>query len=145
MVLAEIALAMFNSPNPLGAKVGSIVASRVPRDKIGDIERKLYVWIYVDGLSRADIETLGREEFSSPEELIVTQKYRFFIETDRLKDDLGAFDVLRAMDKSATYQPAVNFDERTGKVTGRPVLFSATALAKGRSDNAFFRPERSRG
>jgi len=109
----EIAVAMFNSANPLGAKVGDIVAARPYRGVIGTVERCKYLWLVLDAVTSAQIAALSAEQMSGK---IVVHKYRYQVPVEVLRQHYPDFDLLAAMSPVTVYQPALDINEANGRV-----------------------------
>lgn len=113
----EIAIAMFNSDNPIGARIGDVIVSRPPQREIGRVERRLYIWIEIDDLADDDAELIAKPQYSDKSELIEVKKARFHMPFDELRKEYSLFDSLRAMNQKEVYQPFLNVDVRTGRIS----------------------------
>lgn len=116
MSRVEIAVAMFNSDNPLGVRVGDVVVSRTPLHLIGRRERRLFVWMEFDGFDDDEIETLGKSEYSDKDELIQLRKSRFTVPFAEIRKEDSLFDTMRALNKTETYQPFMTLNTQTGAI-----------------------------
>ena len=144
MAQAEIAIAMFNSPNPLGARVGDVVVARKPLGRIGKVESRLYVWLIISDLEPDERELISRPQYSSDDELILVRKNRFNAPTDKIRRRIKDFDLLRGMDKNQIYQPGLLLDEKTGKFPVGSRGFTAVDLLIDKNDDSIFIPKNPR-
>jgi len=129
MAVVEIAVAMFNSQNPLGARVGSIVLARRPLGRIGTTERRLYMWLQVEAPSEADLLALASPRYVDPEtRLIVSDKFRWEFPIEAMAKAVAGFDTLRALTRTDPYQPFLNVDARTGLYSPKGAAVAATPV-----------------
>lgn len=110
----EIAVAMFNSENPIGARVGDIVECRRALGRVGQMEQRLYVWIPVD--VPGDITYLSEGVYADQKKLILTRTNRYQIPFNLIQTQEPLFDSLRAMAKLDPYQPFISLDAQ-GRTT----------------------------
>lgn len=131
MAMVEVAIAMFNSGNPLGARVGSIVEARQPLGMIGSKERLLYLWMQVEGPDEEVLLGLKEHRYQDPgSRLILVHKYRWEVPVAALQGTIRGFELLRAMNPLEVYQPTLNLDARTGRYSARVPAMVATLASE---------------
>lgn len=126
-MLCEVAIAMFNSDALIGTRLGDIVLARPALGQIGRKERRLFVWLYAD-ITSLYMNTLREPLFADNQQLIQTGKHRFFVPTERLKQEEPNFDLLAAMSPREVYQPFIQVSNITGKVRNQGRLRRIEAL-----------------
>lgn len=133
MAIVEIAVAMFNSANPIGARVGSIVVARRPLGEMGTKERALYIWLQVQGPAEAALLALSSPRYVDPEtELVMTDKFRWEFPIEELAKETPDFDTMRALSPTDPYQPFLNLDERRGRFNPKgPPVFATPVRERG--------------
>jgi hypothetical protein len=128
------ALAMFISQNPLGARLGDVITFVDDRGGplgIGLKEAKLFVWVPVAGMTQAEAETLSDGIYVDQKRLILLRKYSHQVLISELNRRLPTFDVMRAIDKQATYQPFLNpVNEKLGLYKSRLVESKANLFQR---------------
>lgn len=86
-----------------------IVGVRMPTSGVGRKERKNYLWIRVEGLSKVTFRALEQVNFDSTAGVWYDQR-RYCIPFHRIKAQFPAFDLTLAVDSSQVYQPFLPVD-----------------------------------
>lgn len=121
MAQVEIAIAMFDSSNLRGARVGDIIDVRLARGEMGQKERRLAIWAILQGPS--DEVLLGLKVGRANGD-----KYRY-----KIRDAvLDSIDMDRGMDMDNEYQPFLSFNEFGEYVpVESPFSYSVDVVDKG--------------
>ena len=116
MITYELAIAMFNSQNPLGARIGDIVASRPILGEIGTVERRLFLWTTVQSNVEAGLKVLGDHWYVDEKtQFIIRKKFRYSLPYEQMLKIWPQLDVARAIRADEIYQPSMFLELSTGK------------------------------
>jgi hypothetical protein len=107
---------------------------------VGTMERKLYVYVPIDKFVRNDLDVLNKDEYSSAEELIITNKNPYFISEISIRDTLPLFDLFLGMNKNAAYQPFLNPHPDARNVFVNRLILPEINTIQRRKDNTFYTP-----